>query len=429
METTKKRISIYIVVVLVIVLLTGGIIAMALNRTTPVSVDELLSLGEKYLLELDYEQALVQFLKVIEIEPMNPRGYTGAAEAYIGMDDIESAIAILEQGLEASDDTVEIAALLAELTEPEPEPELEPEPEPEPMLQELVVEELPQTEYIIGAPLDLTGLVVKAIYDNGTEREIEDYATDPAEGDILEASNTSVTITHTEQGATKTVFFAVAVTEPELETELDPKKVEAVAESELATESEPDSTNQNQVGATNLTGKSAFSLQDLADWGYPYGITVWDVEDEVATFDGRIEYCLDQMENNGTTSIEINARAKMDNQERIVEITLDGVSYGWPSTGPRGVYMGGGSTGMGYEEALRLFQANNDAAFTFAADPPYSLKDEVIILYDNGNGNSASIYAGGDFHYIKYSTPGADLVLCFPKSYHTLRYVDIVYHY
>jgi len=138
METTKKRISIYIVVVLVIVLLTGGIIAMALNRTTPVSVDELLSLGEKYLLELDYEQALVQFLKVIEIEPMNPRGYTGAAEAYIGMDDIESAIAILEQGLEASDDTVEIAALLAELTEPEPEPELEPEPEPEPMLQELV---------------------------------------------------------------------------------------------------------------------------------------------------------------------------------------------------------------------------------------------------------------------------------------------------
>jgi len=135
------------------------------------------------------------------------------------------------------------------------------------------------------------------------------------------------------------------------------------------------------------------------------------------------------MENNGTTSIEINARAKMDNQERIVEITLDGVSYGWPSTGPRGVYMGGGSTGMGYEEALRLFQANNDAAFTFAADPPYSLKDEVIILYDNGNGNSASIYAGGDFHYIKYSTPGADLVLCFPKSYHTLRYVDIVYHY
>jgi tetratricopeptide (TPR) repeat protein len=64
------------------------------------SAAELLDLGEKYLLELNYEQALVQFLKVIEIEPMNPRGYTGAAEAYIGLGDTESAEAVLRQGLE-----------------------------------------------------------------------------------------------------------------------------------------------------------------------------------------------------------------------------------------------------------------------------------------------------------------------------------------
>lgn len=64
------------------------------------SVAELLDLGEKYLLRLDYEQALVQFLKVIEIEPMNERGYTGAAEAYVGLGDTDSAITILEKGLE-----------------------------------------------------------------------------------------------------------------------------------------------------------------------------------------------------------------------------------------------------------------------------------------------------------------------------------------
>ena len=62
---------------------------------------ELLDLGEKYLLELNYEQALVQFTKVIEIEPMNPRGYTGAAESYAALGQHEEAPKILQQGYEA----------------------------------------------------------------------------------------------------------------------------------------------------------------------------------------------------------------------------------------------------------------------------------------------------------------------------------------
>jgi tetratricopeptide (TPR) repeat protein len=68
------------------------------------SAAELLSLGEKYLLELDYEQAVVQFLNVIEIEPKNPRGYLGAAEVYIALDESDKAFNILRQGLEATDD-------------------------------------------------------------------------------------------------------------------------------------------------------------------------------------------------------------------------------------------------------------------------------------------------------------------------------------
>ena len=79
------------------------------------TLDELLSLGEKYLLELNYEQALVQFLKVIEIEPMNPRGYTGAAEAYVGLGDVENAVTIFEQGLIELTDNAEIRAFWDEL--------------------------------------------------------------------------------------------------------------------------------------------------------------------------------------------------------------------------------------------------------------------------------------------------------------------------
>lgn len=74
------------------------------NKQRELTVDELISLGEKFLLDLDYQQALIQFNKVIEIEPMNVRGYTGAAEAYIGLNKLEEAVSILEQGFEATND-------------------------------------------------------------------------------------------------------------------------------------------------------------------------------------------------------------------------------------------------------------------------------------------------------------------------------------
>ena len=81
------------------------------NPAKPLTVNELLELGEKYLLDFDYEQALVQFLRVIEIEPMNTRGYTGAAEAYIGLGQIDEAIAILQDGLNTIPDNAEIQAM------------------------------------------------------------------------------------------------------------------------------------------------------------------------------------------------------------------------------------------------------------------------------------------------------------------------------
>ena len=63
------------------------------------SADELLALGEKYLLELNYEQAIVYFTKVIEIEPRNLRGYTGAAEAYIGLERFSDSVYIVHSGI------------------------------------------------------------------------------------------------------------------------------------------------------------------------------------------------------------------------------------------------------------------------------------------------------------------------------------------
>ena len=112
MPKAKKRLTLYIATGLVLVLIIGAVVLMNTGGTQ--SVAELLSLGERYLLELNYEAALVQFLRVIEIDPMNPRGYHGAARAHIGLGQPEQAIDILNQGIEMTGDA-ELQALLDEI--------------------------------------------------------------------------------------------------------------------------------------------------------------------------------------------------------------------------------------------------------------------------------------------------------------------------
>jgi|GEM_PF-2221145 len=91
--------------------------ACAAPTPAPPSASELLDLGERYLLELNYEQAVAQFLAVIEIEPMNARAYIGAAEAYVGLGRDDEAVAILRQGLERLPEKAIIQTILDDLTD------------------------------------------------------------------------------------------------------------------------------------------------------------------------------------------------------------------------------------------------------------------------------------------------------------------------
>ncbi|MDD3895159.1 MAG: tetratricopeptide repeat protein, partial [Syntrophomonadaceae bacterium] len=99
----KRKVALITIIAILLTMLTA-----CAKPEEQLSVTELLDLGEKYLLELNYEQAVVQFLKVIEIEPNNPRGYTGAAEAYVGLGQMDKAIAVLRQGQEQLPDDPEI---------------------------------------------------------------------------------------------------------------------------------------------------------------------------------------------------------------------------------------------------------------------------------------------------------------------------------
>ena len=120
----KKRIIQSLLIVSIILIVVVGCVTPSPPQTA-LTVAELLDLGERFLLDLEFEQALVQFLRVIEIEPMNPRGYTGAAEAHIGLGQIDEAIAILKLGQERLPDNAEIRDMLEGLLQSEAEQESE----------------------------------------------------------------------------------------------------------------------------------------------------------------------------------------------------------------------------------------------------------------------------------------------------------------
>ena len=121
-----------IIRVLCIVIFIFAIATSCVKTEAPLTVAELLDLGEKYLLELNYEQALVQFLKVIDVEPMNPRGYTGAAEVYVHLEQPEKAIGILEQGKAEIGDNESIVKLLDEIQQADNAATVAAVPQPEP---------------------------------------------------------------------------------------------------------------------------------------------------------------------------------------------------------------------------------------------------------------------------------------------------------
>ncbi len=89
-------------------LITIGVLVTACTACSKslenMSAAELLNSGEKYLLDMNYEKAAVCFDRLIEIEPQNPRGYTGLGEMYMAQGDMNKAVAVLENGFEQLSD-------------------------------------------------------------------------------------------------------------------------------------------------------------------------------------------------------------------------------------------------------------------------------------------------------------------------------------
>ena len=122
---TKKRKIIYITTAAVIII-AAALAILFMPKTAPQTVTEMLSTAQKYLVEMEYEHAIAEFNKVIELAPMNADAYLGLAEAYEKSGDIDKAIETLEKGFELTGDErlqARLALLNGEnaagLTEPE----------------------------------------------------------------------------------------------------------------------------------------------------------------------------------------------------------------------------------------------------------------------------------------------------------------------
>ena len=86
------------------------------EANTAISISDTLSVAERFLSEMKYEQAIIEFDKILSVEPKNADAYLGKAEAYIALGDNDSAVKTLKSGYEQTGDE-RIKARLDEVSE------------------------------------------------------------------------------------------------------------------------------------------------------------------------------------------------------------------------------------------------------------------------------------------------------------------------
>lgn len=88
---TSKRNFIIIIVAVAAALVIAAVSFTAVGLGGSNSTTGLLETAMRYFSELDYEQAIIQFEKVLSIEPTNIEAYNGLVKVYIAQGDYESA--------------------------------------------------------------------------------------------------------------------------------------------------------------------------------------------------------------------------------------------------------------------------------------------------------------------------------------------------
>lgn len=94
----------YVVIGVTAMILLALAVSFSIYNTPANRLSRQLDLGNRYLEELNYEQAVIAFNTAIEIDPRSADAYLGLADAYIGLGDEKAAYAALQAGYEATGD-------------------------------------------------------------------------------------------------------------------------------------------------------------------------------------------------------------------------------------------------------------------------------------------------------------------------------------
>ena len=99
-ERKKSKGKLIAIIAVVCAVLVGAAAAVfiIMSQNNDNGLSEQISLGEKYLSEENYDDAIDAFKKAIELEPNNSELYKKLADSYIGKGDIDGAIQALEEG-------------------------------------------------------------------------------------------------------------------------------------------------------------------------------------------------------------------------------------------------------------------------------------------------------------------------------------------
>lgn len=160
--------------------------------------------------------------------------------------------------------------------------------------------------------------------------------------------------------------------------------------------------------AGNLTGQPPFSFQDLEDWGYPYGVDVYELRTQGAIYDyegyetvdqwitRNLENCQSDIQSGAYEKNRGGSLLRHNNPSISVRNTLDmnimsvEIEEGDTCTGPRGLRLG-----MEAEEVLRLFCCESADAFTYLETGDKTLLDGYsLMLYSEAQDDTDERISG-----------------------------------
>ncbi|MCM1577923.1 MAG: tetratricopeptide repeat protein [Ruminococcus sp.] len=100
----KTKLKIIIPAVIAVAAVIIALLTIDFTPNEEADFSSLLHLAQNYLMENNYEQAIAEFEKAIDLDPMNAEAYLGIAEAYEAIGDREKALEWLEKGYELTGD-------------------------------------------------------------------------------------------------------------------------------------------------------------------------------------------------------------------------------------------------------------------------------------------------------------------------------------